>query len=230
VSSFVGHGDDISMPERTSILILPMLKNPHVIGTHSTVQEIDISGNLGKIRQHSKNVVNLSAESIVSTGLGVVSQAHAFRMKVFDTFGPLHRSLTNEGPAMAFRECLLGKVAYITEPTVYYRIGSGVSTYQGGNVIKTKTYEPIKVCNWRLSSFEQMLDDCKKAPYLVDEIKVARLENKVLFYKNLLDINNKKRVFRSLFKNFILSPSDTRSLRAMVRVFFPISIYKRIKS
>ena len=223
-------GDDISIPQRTDILTKPMIENPETVGVHSTVREMDVSSTLGEVRKHDEHVRNLSLDSIIHSGRGVVSQAHAFRKVVFEAFGPLEGHLTNEGPAMAFRECLLGNIIYIPVPTVFYRIGSGVSTYSGSDLHLRKTLEPIKYTQWRLTAIRQMLVDLRKHKP-ADYIKVRKkLSKREQYFTNLLNINTKHKPLRSLISNMFLVGFDRTSLRAFVRVVCPISVYAHFAS
>jgi len=189
------------------------------------VREIDLSSKLGEIRQHGEHVRNLTLDSIIQNGGGVVSQAHAFRKVVFEEFGPLQRHLTNEGPAMAFRELLLGDVTYISEPTVLYRIGSGVSTYAGRDMHLLKSLEPIKYSKWRLTAVQQMLTDLQKhKPPNYGEILI-KLSKRERYFQNLLNINKKNKILHSLISNIFLVGFDRASIRAFVRVICPNSIY-----
>lgn len=223
-------GDDISLPCRTEMLIAPMLNNENIFGVHSTVQEMDLNGSLGQVRDLSETTKYVSINGVLRSGSAVVSQAHAFRRKVFDVFGPLDSGLTNEGPVMAFRECLIGSVEYIDVPTVLYRVGSGVSTYQGKNKNKIQFDEPIKVCKWRLTAFQQILKDAEKVAGEISYEQMDMIKRNISFYENLLLINEKGKVFVPLLKNFFLFPFSQQSLRAALRVALPRMIYWRIRS
>ena len=218
-------GDDISLPLRTEVLTKPMLDDSGTIGVHSAVREIDISGELLKLRFHDLDVRNITLDSIITSGRGVVSQAHAFRKVVFDRFGPLQNHLTNEGPAMAFRECLLGRVVYIEEPTVLYRVGSGTSTYSGNNLHSRKKLEPIKYSTWRLTAVQQMLNDLPVVELTNHREVHAKLVKMERYYKNLLNINSGHRSIVSLMFNMWIMGYDEASFRAFARVYCPNFIY-----
>ena len=218
-------GDDISLPQRTELLATPMIDDPETVGVHSTVREMDISGKLGEVRLHGEHVMHLTLDKIIYSGGGVVSQAHAFRKFAFDRFGPLQAHLTNEGPAMAFRECLLGNIIYIPKPTVLYRIGSGVSTYSGNDLHTKKNLEPIKYSKWRLTAIQQMLQDLHSVkPPNYNEM-LAKLSKRERYFENLFHINSGKNPLSSLISNTWLVGIDKASIRAFVRVTCPNSFY-----
>ncbi len=211
-------GDDISLPERVSLLVRPMIDDANVVGTYSDVQEISLDGVLGKRRTLSRQPKDPTCMDAIRGEYSVGTQSHVFRKRVFSTFGPLRNDLTNEAPAMAFRELLVGKTIYIPCVTVFYRVGSGVSTYSGTDIHKTKISEPVKITNWRLSSRVQMLDDIDR--YGNDDYcKSIRNElvRHIEFYRSLLEINENKFSLSALAKNVLRRPTDFRSIRAFIR-------------
>lgn len=219
-------GDDVSLAHRTKRLVSPMINNSNVVGVHSTVFEIDVDGNHVGIRAQHKDTCMLSLSEVCIKGTSVVSQSHAFRSFVFKEFGLFREDLTNEGPVMAFRELLLGEVVYIDEPLTLYRLGSGVSTYNGVDIYETKTIEPIKISNWRRTSFLQMLDDARKMSDKISKEQRLNIEKNVRRYTNIWNINRSYRPFKSTIDNFILNPRDLYTARALVRVLLPKKLYR----
>lgn len=211
-------GDDVSLPERVNLLVKPMIDDENVIGTYSDVQEITLNGVPGKIRTRAKQTLSPTIMNVVIDGFSIVSQSHVFRKQVFSVFGPLSKDLSNEGPAMTFREVLLGKTIYIPTVTVLYRIGCGVSTYSGADSYKLKITEPIKITKWSLTSRLQMLDDlnCLGDTEFSKKVRIELLKQ-IKFYRLLLDINENAFAIFSLFKNQISRPADFRSIRAFMR-------------
>lgn len=219
-------GDDVALPERTTIFVSKLLESNVFIGVHSNVEEIDLEGNFLRYRSHSQTEANTALQAVIESGQSVITQSHAFWKSAFDTFGAFREDLTQEGIAMAFRETLLGNVAFVDLPLTKYRIGSGVSTYSGGNLKKSKILEPIKYTQWYLSAFRQMLEDSSKSPRPLSSHQKTILLNNVRFYSSLLSINKGQNIFRSLFRNLLLRPRDTKSIRAAVRRVLPDFIYK----
>lgn len=211
-------GDDVSLPERVEMLVKPMIDDENVIGTYSDVQEITLNGVSGKIRTRANQTLNPTIMDVIINGFSVFSQSHVFRKQVFHVFGPLRKDLSNEGPAMTFRELLLGKIIYIPTVTVLYRIGSGVSTYSGADSFKLKITEPIKITKWSLTSRLQMLDDLNSVGNTVSSQTLrTELLKQIKFYRLLLDINENRFSLIPLFKNQLIKPTDFRSLRAFIR-------------
>ncbi len=222
-------GDDISIPDRTLILIEPMLENPNIVGTHSAVKRMDINGRVGErwSQPHMSEV--FTKESVVRFCLPVSSQSHAFRAKAFKHFGPLRVDLTNEGAPMAFRELEFGDIKFIDTPTVYYRIGSGVSTYSGGDLETTKILEPIKIAQWRLSAYLQMRDDFDKTA-TKDPVVARNIELNIEFYSALIAINKNESPLRSLIRGLKLKTNMAVLIRAYLRVMAPKYAYGFFKN
>lgn len=212
-------GDDIFLPDRTTILSDPLLKDSKIFATHSALIDINLHGEIISNHHHNISVKNVDLNSACKLGTSLVSQSMAFRKEIFDHFGPFRDDLTNEGPAMAFRATALGKVVYIEDRVTLYRIGSGTSTSRSKNVYAEKVSKPIKVSNWRRTSFLQMLDDSEKVENLKKNNKKQILKN-VRFYTNLWKINNKESQFICLIKNLMIRPINLLSTRAILRSNF----------
>lgn len=221
-------GDDIALPERTLVFVGALLDDSRLCGVHSDVVEIDLTGQKIRERRHLKEEYETNLEAVISKGQSVITQSHAFHRRAFDYFGPFRYDLSQEGIAMAFREATIGRVGFVSGCLTLYRIGSGVSTYDGSDVDRRKYSEPIKFTKWYLSAFSQMLDDSMKLKTPLSDRMLAKLEKNIEFYSNMLEINEGRRLLRPLIKNFLIRPLDTKSIRAAARVLFPRSLYSRL--
>jgi glycosyltransferase involved in cell wall biosynthesis len=218
-------GDDVSLPHRTSQLALPMINDPEIYGTHSKFYTIDIHGNKTGLYTRPSFYRPFVLDDIVTHEYRVVSQTHAFRKKVFDVFGPLLKSGTHEAAIMAFREAALGKVEFIDQPTILYRLGSGVSTYNGQDVMRLQRDEPLKVTNWSLSFYKQLMVDLEKFEHL--KWKYDRLAQKRRFYYERLKlINSSGWQFRALVSILSENGFDGLAMRAFARSSMPVELYR----
>lgn len=210
-------GDDISMPHRISVLCAPFLEDCNVIATHSSCIDIDVEGNpiIPPPPDLSAQRTKLNFWKMIDE-VGIVTQTHMCRTIVFEKFGPLDTSLTNEGLAMTFRQLCLGRIMFINTPTIYYRIGSGVSTYQGRDVDQLTLGEPSKVSQWRASQFSQMVRDLRHAGGIEPDIERA-IRRKAHYYTNLVAINSKPFAIGALFELLVKNNLDVRALWAFVR-------------
>lgn len=222
-------GDDISLPERTELLIQPMLENPNVVATHSSLTEIDECGRLLRKRAHKSKTRYLTLEKVCLLASSVVSQSHAFRRDVFERFGDFGYGLSNEGAVMAFRELSQGSIIYVDKELTLYRITSGVSNYRGNDIGKLKAIEPLKVSDWRRSAFQQMLRDAETLDNELSKKNKKHLRENFIFYTNLHKINSRQSIFISVLTNFRIRPLDTRSFRALIRVMLPEKLYAIFK-
>ncbi len=220
--------DDIALPNRTEAFVSLIDEKNYVIAAHSAVVEMDEAGKALRTRRHPDDVRNVTMSKVLEQGSSIVTQSCAFHRSVVDRFGPFSNQLTNEGKAMAFRVAASGRIAYVDEPLTFYRMGSGVSTYNGRDVARLKKDEPIKITGWYLSAYKQMLADCQ---HLREDQEAVRgeIQRQIKFYENLYKINTGAGLFCPLWRNFIAKPKDLRSLRAVLRRLTPTSLYSRAK-
>lgn len=222
-------GDDIPFPERTAIFVASLLENDELVGVHSNLEEIDIKGRFVAYREHSMRDYDTQLGRVIRYGQSVITQSHAFKKVAFDRFGPFRSDLTQEGIGMAFRESAIGRVAFVNSPLTKYRIGSGVSTYAGRDLKMRKELEPIKYTMWYLSAFKQMLDDAKRIPEIVTKGDLEIISKNIEFYTSLMEINTGEGIVAPLLKNFFVHPTDTKSVRAVLRRLVPEAIYKVLR-
>ena len=219
-------GDDIAHPNRTAVFVDKLLEDKENIGAHSCVEEIDLKSQQLKIRRHRDAKKDLSLKHVVEQGVSVISQSHAFYKRAFDHFGPLREDVTNEGIVMAFRETALGKVVFVDQPLTQYRVGSGVSTYSGADVVQRKAFEPVKITGWYLNAFRQMSEDSARLRPPLPRKHQKAIARNIRFYTALMEINTGAAYLGPLVKNFVAAPLDRRSLRALTRRFLPTYFYK----
>jgi len=203
-------GDDISLAHRVSSLMAPMLGDHEIMLAHSAIDEIDLaSRKVGERRL--PHLHHLAMEGIISREHDAVTQASLFHKDVFDKFGPFNSDLTSEGPVIAARALMLGRTAYIDEPTVLYRVGSGTSTST-----ERTLGEPIKITGWRLSALRQIEKDMRKDGALYAKFSYV-LNRRIRYFENLLEINKKPLAVGALARIVLSGDMDKRSLRAFAR-------------
>ena len=128
-------GDDISLPERTSMLVHRWLEcNKKPCSIYSEMHIIDEYGNtLGK--QDSPPYLGPLKEKIGSFMYGVQGASHAWQKRVFDEFGNLLSGTVCEDRVIPLRSELLGGIEYIREPLVLYRVhGKNISHFHRMNL------------------------------------------------------------------------------------------------
>lgn len=219
-------GDDIALPNRTEVLVRELLLSSDTVATHSAVTEIDKWGNELGVRKHQLETQDITTLTVIQTGRAVVTQSMAFKKEIFDLFGPFRGDLTHEGKAMAFRLTISGRVKYVNQALTQYRVGTGVSTYSGTDIIRLKSTEPLKVTRWYLTSYQQMLEDISKLPSAVRDNYVDILNRKLCFFKNLEMINSGSSYIRPVMHNALLQPTSASSIRAALRSLIPQKLYR----
>lgn len=222
-------GDDIPFPNKASRLVGLMLADESVMGVHTSVIQIDREGRqLGKRTPPSLDKMN-DLSAIINESLAVAGQSHAFRATVHQHFGPFDPALTHEGKALAFRERALGKILYLDEPATYYRIGSGVSTYDGADAQRLTLQEPRKIAGWKYSAIRQIEVDLERVPGRTAELagavrqrreflaRIYEINTQPFAVKALLGTANSANQFAQAFRAFARSnaPDRVRNAYAM---------------
>ncbi len=123
-------GDDVPLAERVERIVAAFGRDPAVMMVHSDVLKLNREGQeLGVWRPPiAGKPDDLLA---VAGGFGIhIGATGAYRMEVFERFGPLVEGQAYEDLVLGFRARLLGKLAYIESPLVRYRIDTGLSRKQ----------------------------------------------------------------------------------------------------
>lgn len=216
----VAAGDDICFPNKVSALAQPMLENKNVTGVHSGVIEIDTNGQ--EIRQNDISNPEFLADpcQIIESSLAVASQSHAFRKSVHEFFGPYEPFITNEGKIMAFRESLKGSILYLSKPLTYYRVGSGISTYNGIDIDKLTLDEPRKIASWNYTSILQIEKDSKIEHSNTQPMQDI-IKRKKIHYKNIHSINSTRYDLTSLIPLITYPSVFLQGLKALIRTNSP---------
>ena len=94
----------------------------------------------------------------------MIGATEAWSKQLFDHFGDLRPDLIHEDHALVFRSLLLGRpIAYVDEPLVSYRQGTGISTIYGSR--HAMPAERRLMLERYLIDVLQKIDDHAKAPH-----------------------------------------------------------------
>jgi len=118
-------GDDISTPNRVARLVEAWLSAGKPSGVlHSAFETIsDTSTFKGTLREEGMFFGNQTPLELVrNDGEGILGATMAFTKDLFERFGTLPDKTVFEDRVLGFRAILAGKVLYVSQPLVRYRI------------------------------------------------------------------------------------------------------------
>lgn len=140
-------GDDVSTVERTEKLVSAWRAgSPRPLAVHSAATVTDPrGGGIGKYTSRFGQNDD-GARTLIShyRGAMLLGATMAFDAALFKTFGPLRRKLPVEDIPLAVRAAMLGRVAYLDEELVRYRIGIHGWQPNGGIVDSYADYIRIR--------------------------------------------------------------------------------------
>lgn len=200
-------GDDISLPERTSISVAALLDDQQGrLTLHSAVNNMDDSGNVLWLRQNPHRNNFASPQAVIDKDVYLTGSSVTVHRTMYAHFPPLHQGVVNEDKVTAFRCAFRGGAIYIEQPLVHYREGVGVSTLNGA--ILSGRDDPAREAKYiktgairRLAVLQQMKIDCM-GNSLEREVEPALLR------KLDRDIQAKRHALRFMEKpNLIALPS-----------------------
>jgi glycosyltransferase involved in cell wall biosynthesis len=176
-------GDDISVPERVTRLVATWVGQGKPSGiVHSAFDTLSEDPKLsGRLRQDGEAFGNFSLLDVVrNDGEGILGATLAFTRDLFTRFGPLTPGTVFEDRVLGFRALLAGKVLYLPEPLVRYRIHDG--NVSGPNIYANAARWD-RFCRGHRTLFaafrhdyQQMHPDAARDPQILCEIG-ARLGN-----------------------------------------------------
>ena len=122
-------GDDVSLPERTTVLVNAFGGEKDLLYVCSNALKISTEGvPLGLVSKSTKKVVRDRSGSILTIGLpGINGCAVAIRKKLIHAFPSPDVRIVAEDIVLLRRASLIGDAKYIPDVLVKYRQGSGVT-------------------------------------------------------------------------------------------------------
>lgn len=163
------HGDDIAEPMKVERLVEAWRAGAGtVMAVHSCTMQIDENGRELGLRAPEKiTTQNPSPKDLIVAGVNGIGATMLYDKKLIEFFGDLpDYCLIEDGP-MFFRAALLGKIAYVNEPLVRYRV-DGISSqnhvylspgaqFLRGHRLKTKS--------WLVTNIKSFLKDMEKVEF-----------------------------------------------------------------
>lgn len=116
-------GDDISLPERTDIIVnFWRLRRGKALSIQSEYWIIDENGNSLGVARNESMAKPGDLETVCKKGdPGVSGCTQAWHRSVFSVFGPIDNNIVWEDQIIPFRAMILGELGMIDRPLVRYR-------------------------------------------------------------------------------------------------------------
>lgn len=194
------HGDDVSIPERTTISYDFLSKNPDVTAVSLSIKSINSDGL--KIGTDDAAINTLKLYDFES-GANIPAPSRAFYKKVMTIFGPLADDCPTEDELITTRALMIGKNAFLPTVGVYYRKHKSSSS----NPDNFAKFPLVKI-------LEQQIRDLKKGVEL-GMISINQSENRIIELKKGLD---KREQYRAYFSN----PTFRALLELIKNPIFPV--------
>ena len=118
------HGDDISLPDRTSQEVDFLINNPDYTAVSMGVLFTDKNGNIINSNNPSTTVTEFHSYDFVAGG-NIPAPSRAFYKRVMTVFGPLNKDCPTEDELITFRALMLGKNGFLPRVSTYYRKHEG---------------------------------------------------------------------------------------------------------
>lgn len=118
------HGDDISLPDRTSQEVDFLINNTDYTAVSMGVLFTDKNGNIINSNNPSTTVTEFHSYDFVAGG-NIPAPSRAFYKRVMTVFGPLNKDCPTEDELITFRALMLGKNGFLPRVSTYYRKHEG---------------------------------------------------------------------------------------------------------
>lgn len=164
----VGAGDDISVPRRVERNVAAYLASGRKAQyLYSLVRSMTLRGELGGSYQSPASDDRSSKWRAGLSPFPVsIGAAQAWTKRLVERFAPMERYCWAEDQVFGFRGVLAGSVAFIEEPLVHYRAGSGMTNHSkafrwkrywkgqanGINIYRQRARDAATVGEWLLAA------------------------------------------------------------------------------
>ncbi|MCG3864091.1 MULTISPECIES: glycosyltransferase family A protein [unclassified Photobacterium] len=157
---FLMGGDDISYPDRTEKVIAYFDKEPNLMCVYTDTNDMNYLGKLLELKNNSgfkyfKRNGDLDVVSMLKMDLGVLGCSASYKTSVFKQFPLMGNNYISEDKILTLRSLLIGKVGFINDKLVYYRLGTGISNNTGQNDFLSY----FKIYRGKLKTYNAYLND-----------------------------------------------------------------------
>lgn len=212
-------GDDISFPERTSVIVENYLTFGKPLLIHSKAYEIDLIGRSLRTeapRKKLRRKLSLS-EACIANRIYLGASA-VWSKKLYEKYGPITQKESYEDLVFGFRALLDDSILYIDKPLLYYRVGVGISPEYGrsffiSDIVKSRK----KIAAVMTSTLLQRKQDLNNSNILDKKNFLNLVESELLTLTNTQALYNKD---LNVLKLFFISPCLALKIIANEFIFF----------
>ncbi len=166
-------GDDISLPQRTGVLVSRLQGDQSAVLVHSSTQTMDALGNHGGLYAPPVQTEAPDLRQIAYSKGIYIGATGAFRTEFFHRFGPIAFGETYEDIVFGFRAALVGGLRYVDEPLVMYRTNVGISFVQNRKQPDWKA-QRVGLMSRRIATLSQRLNDLERVGH-PDRSAIAKM-------------------------------------------------------
>lgn len=156
----VAPGDDVSLPERTARLMARFEAPDRPLAVHSSVMGMDIQGRDLLVWVPPVVSRGMTLEQMATARALHIGAAAGYRTDLVTRFGPITEPGTYEDLILGFRAALLDGLAYVNEPLVRYRVGSGITTRARSTVLRDRLAWHRQWLARDVATMRQRVRDC----------------------------------------------------------------------
>lgn len=199
-------GDDISSEKRVRSIKRYFDNNNDVHAICSNAILIDENNNEDKlyIPKDKYCIEKKDFYNITASGTQFFGASAAYDVEIFDTFGRINSNARNEDIVLPYRASLLGKIGYISEPLLKYRVHeNNLSFWVQAQNTSCSDYIRILSSNYKnqIVNYENIIEDIKKIE-AIDKRKIIELKINELKLRRFLLMNKlSSRIIKILNSN-----------------------------
>jgi len=153
-------GDDFSLPHRVAQIVRAFNTSANVMAVHSKTRSMAPDGTLlDQEGSPPDSTLAENIEAIAVTGSVLVGATGAYRKSLYKQFGPIQSNRCYEDLVYGYRAVLAGRLKYIDQVLVHYRVGLGMSAHRTFQTKADRAAHRLAGCLRNVAFLEQRLHD-----------------------------------------------------------------------
>ena len=202
------HGDDVSIPERTSLSMKYLLSNPDITAVSGGLRAVIVNQDGSEVYAANHSAIVQTTHTYDFNSLAnIPAPSRCFKRSVMTTFGPLQDWCPTEDELITFRALMLGKNVFLPDIMVTYR----KHRHSNSNPDQFHRFPLEKILEQQTIDMAQGV----KMGLITDDVKLSietRLKSNMLIRKDYRKYF-RQRSFSTLF-HLLLNPHLTLRRRA----------------